>query len=66
MNVCGIEYNGEKAMIQVIIQSLIRNRSKSAAELPLPTINDVPQPKDRSGQILAIFALLIIIALIFM
>ena len=53
-------------MIQVILQSLIRKRSKDASDLPLPTINDVPQPKDKSGQILAIFALLVIIAIIFM
>ena len=58
--------NGGKAMIQVILQSLIRKRSKDVSDLPLPTINDVPQPKDKSGQILAIFALLVIIAIIFM
>ena len=53
-------------MIQVIIQTLIRNRSKSAAELPLPTINDQPQRPDRVGNIVIVFLILIIVALIFM
>lgn len=53
-------------MKPVIVQNLIRNMRKNA-KLPMPTINDAPSDKkDRSGQIVMIFALLVIIAVLFM
>ena len=52
-------------MIPVIVQTLMRNMRKNA-RLPMPTINDAPQRKDRSGYILTVFGLLVIIALILM
>ena len=59
------KHSKENTMIPVIVQTLMRNMRKNA-RLPMPTINDAPQRKDRSGYILTVFGLLVIIALILM
>jgi len=50
-------------MKPVIIQNLIRNM-RNKIKLPANNYDEIPTTKDRSGQFVLIFALLVIIALI--
>ena len=52
-------------MKPVIIQTLIRNMRKNI-KLPVPSTEEIPKRKDRSGQFLLVIGLLVIIALILM
>ena len=52
-------------MKPVIIQNLMRSMRKKV-RLPMPTETEIPTRRDRSGQFVLIFGLLVIIALVFM
>ena len=50
-------------MKPVLIQTLIRNMRKTA-RLPMPTVNDAPARKDKSGTFVMVFVVLVVIATI--
>ena len=52
-------------MKPVLIQTLMRNM-RNRIHLPAPTAESSPIKKDRSGQFVLAFAVLVIVALIFM
>jgi len=51
-------------MKPVIVQNLIRNMRKNA-KLPMPTINDAPSRKDKSGTFVIAAVVIVIIAVFF-
>lgn len=53
-------------MKPVIIQNLMKKMRKRINDLPMPTANEIPTRRDRSGQFILIFIILAIIALILM